>query len=40
MQAVGTPKAHISGLSLGAATGLSLAAKYPEKVTSFSLHGA
>ena len=40
MQAVGMPKAHISGLSLGAATGLWLAAKYPEKVTSLSLHGA
>ncbi|HTD16581.1 MAG TPA: alpha/beta hydrolase [Chthoniobacterales bacterium] len=40
MQAVGMPKAHISGLSLGAATGLWLAAKYPEKVTSLSLHSA
>src|ERR1700752_3045243 len=29
MQAVGMPKAHISGLSLGAAIGLWLAAKYP-----------
>jgi len=38
MQALGIPKAHISGLSLGAATGLWLAAKYPEKVTSLSLH--
>ena len=38
MQAVGISKAHISGLSLGAATGMWLAAKYPEKVTSLSLH--
>src|SRR5246500_38566 len=29
MQAVGIPRAHISGLSLGAATGIWLAAKYP-----------
>jgi pimeloyl-ACP methyl ester carboxylesterase len=40
MQAMGMPKAHISGLSLGAATGLWLAAKYPEKVSSLSLHSA
>jgi pimeloyl-ACP methyl ester carboxylesterase len=38
MQAVGISKGHISGLSLGAATGMWLAAKYPEKVTSLSLH--
>lgn len=38
MQAVGVQKAHISGLSLGAATGLWLAAKYPEKVKSLSVH--
>lgn len=38
MQAVGIQKAHISGLSLGAATGMWLAAKYPEKVKSLSLH--
>jgi pimeloyl-ACP methyl ester carboxylesterase len=38
MQAVGISKAHISGLSLGAATGMWLAVKYPEKVTSLSLH--
>jgi pimeloyl-ACP methyl ester carboxylesterase len=31
-------KAHVSGLSLGAATGMWLAAKYPEKVKSLSLH--
>jgi pimeloyl-ACP methyl ester carboxylesterase len=38
MGAVGIEKAHISGLSLGAATGMWLAAKYPEKVKSLSLH--
>jgi pimeloyl-ACP methyl ester carboxylesterase len=31
-------RAHISGLSLGAATGLWLAAKYPQRVKSLSLH--
>ena len=39
MQAVGIEKAHISGLSLGASIGMWLAAKYPEKVRSLSLHG-
>jgi len=38
MQAVGIQKAHISGLSLGAAIGLWLAAKYPDKVKSLSIH--
>jgi pimeloyl-ACP methyl ester carboxylesterase len=38
MQATGIQKAHISGLSLGAAIGMWLAAKYPEKVQSLSLH--
>ena len=38
MRAVGIEKAHISGLSLGAATGMWLAAKYPDKVKSLSLH--
>ncbi len=38
MQALGIPKAHIWGLSLGAATGMWLAAKYPGKVKSLSLH--
>jgi pimeloyl-ACP methyl ester carboxylesterase len=40
MQAAGIPNAHISGLSLGAATGMWLAAKYPDKVKSLSLHSA
>ena len=38
MQSLGIAKAHISGLSLGAATGMWLGAKYPEKVASLSLH--
>jgi len=38
MRAVGIPKAHISGLSLGAAIGMWLAPKYPDTVTSLSLH--
>jgi pimeloyl-ACP methyl ester carboxylesterase len=38
MQAMGIDRAHISGLSLGAATGMWLAAKYPGKVKSLSLH--
>ena len=31
-------RAHVMGLSLGAATGLWLAARHPEKVKSLSLH--
>jgi len=38
MQAMGIRKAHVTGLSLGAATGMWLAAKYPDKVKSLSLH--
>jgi len=38
MRALGIPKAHVSGLSLGAAIGMWLAAKYPDTVTSLSLH--
>jgi pimeloyl-ACP methyl ester carboxylesterase len=38
MQAAGVGRAHIFGLSLGAAAGLWLAAKYPEQVRSLSLH--
>jgi pimeloyl-ACP methyl ester carboxylesterase len=38
MQALGIASAHVSGLSLGAATGMWLAAKYPDKVKSLSLH--
>jgi len=40
MQALGLGKAHVSGLSLGAATGMWLAAKYPDRVKSLSLHSA
>ena len=40
MQALGIAKAHITGLSLGAATGMWLAAKHPHKVASLSLHSA
>jgi pimeloyl-ACP methyl ester carboxylesterase len=38
MKAIGVQRAHVSGLSLGAATGLWVAAKYPELVKSLSLH--
>ena len=40
MQAAGLDRAHIWGLSLGAATGMWLAAKYPARVASLSLHSA
>jgi pimeloyl-ACP methyl ester carboxylesterase len=40
MQALGIQNAHISGLSLGAATAMWLAAKHPQKVKSLSLHSA
>jgi pimeloyl-ACP methyl ester carboxylesterase len=38
MVAAGVERAHVAGLSLGAATGMWLAAKYPERVKSLSLH--
>ena len=40
IQAAGVDRAHVSGLSLRAATGMWLAAKYPDRVTSLSLHSA
>jgi len=40
MQALGIERAHITGLSLGAAAGIWLAAKYPARVKSLSLHSA
>jgi pimeloyl-ACP methyl ester carboxylesterase len=40
MQAVNLDRAHIAGLSLGAAASLWLAAKYPARVKSLSLHSA
>ena len=38
MQAAGIARAHVAGLSLGAAVGMWLAAKHPDKVQSLSLH--
>ena len=38
MHVIGLERAHVSGLSLGAATGLWLASKYPGRVKSLSLH--
>lgn len=38
MQAVGIERAHVTGLSLGAAIGMWLAAKHPERVKSLSVH--
>jgi 3-oxoadipate enol-lactonase len=38
MQAIGVERAHVSGVSLGAATGLWLAAKHPGRVKSLSVH--
>jgi pimeloyl-ACP methyl ester carboxylesterase len=40
MAAAGLERAHIFGLSLGAAAGMWLAAKYPARVASLSLHSA
>jgi len=40
MQVAGVDRAHVAGLSLGAATGMWLAAKHPERVKSLSLHSA
>ena len=40
MQALGIEQAHVSGLSLGAATGMWLAARHPQRVRSLSLHSA
>ena len=38
MDAIGVKNAHVMGLSLGGGTGLWLAAKYPDKVKSLSVH--
>jgi 3-oxoadipate enol-lactonase len=38
MEAAGIARAHVMGLSLGAAVGMWLAAKYPARVRSLSLH--
>src|SRR5690349_9777964 len=40
MQVIGIDQGHVFGQSLGAATGLWLAAKYPQKVKTLSLHSA
>ncbi len=40
MQAAGIDRAHIFGVSLGAAIGTWLAAKYPDRVKTLSLHSA
>lgn len=38
LQSLGIAAAHVTGLSLGAAIGMWLASKYPDKVISLSLH--
>ena len=38
MQALGISKAHVAGLSLGAAIGMWLGSKYPQNVKTLSLH--
>jgi pimeloyl-ACP methyl ester carboxylesterase len=38
LAALGIERAHVAGLSLGAATGLWLASKHPQRVKSLSLH--
>lgn len=38
MEALDISQAHVAGLSLGAAVGMWLAAKYPSRVASLSLH--
>ena len=40
MDVLDIDRAHIAGVSFGAATGMWLAAKYPERVASLSLHSA
>jgi 3-oxoadipate enol-lactonase len=40
MAALGIGRAHVAGLSLGAAIGMWLAVKYPARVASLSLHSA
>jgi pimeloyl-ACP methyl ester carboxylesterase len=40
MEAMGIQQAHVSGLSLGAEIGMWVAAKYPARVRSLSLHSA
>jgi pimeloyl-ACP methyl ester carboxylesterase len=40
MQATGVDRAHVSGVSLGAAIGMWLAARYPRRVKTLSLHSS
>ena len=40
IQALGIDRAHVAGVSLGAVVGEWLAAKYPDKVKSLSLHSS
>lgn len=40
MQALGLRQAHVAGLSFGAAVGMWLAVKHPDKIKSLSLHAA
>jgi 3-oxoadipate enol-lactonase len=40
MSAIGVERAHVMGVSLGGATAMWLAAKYPDRVTSLSLHSS
>jgi pimeloyl-ACP methyl ester carboxylesterase len=40
MQALGLESAHVAGLSLGAAIGIWLAGKYPQRVKTLGLHSA
>src|SRR5262249_43546538 len=38
--AIGVERAHVAGVSLGAAAGMHLAARHPERVRSLSLHSS
>src|ERR671925_1414585 len=40
LDAIGIERAHVSGMSLGAAVGIHLAARHPDRVRSLSLHSA
>jgi pimeloyl-ACP methyl ester carboxylesterase len=40
LDAIGVERAHVAGVSLGAAIGMHLAARHPERVRSLSLHSA
>ena len=40
LRAIGVERAHVAGVSLGAAVAMHLAARHPERVRSLSLHSA